>query len=133
MPEETVKPPTETTQPFTRVLAQIEGGVLHDDLSDDVRELCAKLSQHAADNGVAKGALTLVLNFRIERGGVMEIDADVKVKTPRARRERSVFWLTPGNNLTPENPRQLTFGPRKVEAAAEPPRDVGTAEPVKKI
>lgn len=123
----------ESAKPFTTILAQLEGGALHEDLSDMVRDLSAKMSEYAANNGEAKGALTLTLSFKLDRGGVMDVVADAAVKAPKFKREKSLFWLTPGNNLSPENPRQTSLPLRSVSPAPETPRDVvpGAAVPKK--
>ncbi len=130
---ESDQPLTETAKPFATILTQLEGGVLNADLSDMLRDLNAKMSEHAENNAVAKGELVLTLKMKIERGGLLEIQADAKVKAPKFQREKSHFWLTPGNNLTPENPKQPALFPRSVPGTQEKPRDVVPAvEPARK-
>jgi len=131
MPKEEQKP-IEVKKPFSHALQQIEGGQLNEDLADKMVELNATLSQYAEKNGVAKGKLKLELDFKL-KDGILEIQSKVSIKAPEFRREASIFWLTPGNQLSAENPKQLTFGVRSIPA--EQARQAPEAEPaqVRKI
>lgn len=129
----TVEAVTTPPRPFSHVLAMMEGGQLQNDASDAMRDLCSALSEHDAQQGKAKGTLTIVLDVKME-GGIVEIVGDVKVKAPKLKREKSIFWLTPANDLSQENPKQLTMGLRSAPAQTEAPRDVTPAPAaVKKI
>lgn len=122
MPEkEKPGPLVEPTKPFNLFLGSIEGGALHDDLSDEVRELNAALSEYAASNGVAKGSITIKLNFVLEKAGTLDVTADIATKTPKTKRERTVLWLTPGNNTSTENPKQVQMFPRRTAVPEQPP------------
>jgi hypothetical protein len=133
---EAAAPLVEGTKPFSLFLGQLEGGAFHDDLSDDLRALNEKLAEFAAQNGLAKGSLVLKFTFKLDRDGVLEVNTDVATKAPKLSRARSVMWLTPGNNITHENPKQISmFGPRKVAQPEEPARTVpeDTPAPARKV
>lgn len=59
--------------------------------------------------------------------GSVEIEADIKVKAPKFKREKTHFWLTPGNNLSDQNPKQTQMFPRRVGGEQPEPRAVGEA------
>jgi hypothetical protein len=113
MPEKPDPTFVERPKPFNQILAQLEAGVLHEELSEKVRDLTAWMSEFAAQRGSAKGSLTLRLDFAMEKGLVV-IKGEVSAKTPKLDREQTVMWLTPGNNLSNENPKQQPLFPRKL-------------------
>ena len=135
-PQNPPPPPVEGSKPFPQFLRELEQGHLVEDLSDETRDLLGALSQHAADNGKAKGKLKLELTFAIDHAGILEITADVAVKAPKTSRSRTVGWLSPGNNFSLKNPAQLEIPavrslpadpPARAEPAAEAPPAVRQA------
>ena len=91
---------------FAQFLGQAENGQLHQDLSDELRNLIGDLSNvFAASGGKPKGKLTLNLSVKLDSGAFV-FDADIKTVAPKRARETSIFWATPENNLTNANPRQ---------------------------
>jgi hypothetical protein len=122
----------EGVKPFNSVLAQLEGGMLHEELSDKIHDLNAALSEFAAQRGQAKGSLTLRLDMTM-KNGIVVIKGEVVTKTPKLDREETIFWLSPGNNLSVENPKQLPLAPRKLPDV-RPAVDVGADEqPARKV
>ncbi len=108
----------EGVRDFGVFLTHIDDGTLHEDAGRDLQRLAAKLSDHVAQHGgKAKGTLTLTVNLTALANGTVDVVADVKVKEPKAVRARSVFWLTKGNNLSHENPRQQKLPLREVPPA----------------
>jgi hypothetical protein len=97
---------------FANFIAMLEDGVLHEDLSEALRDISAEMNDHIRDyGGKAKAKLALTVEFSLENG-VFEIVADYKKTLPKAKRRRSIAWGTPENNFTPSNPRQGNlFGP----------------------
>ena len=94
------------TRSFAQFLAAIDDGRLHGDLSDDLRDLIAKLHDAAQNSGgKAKGELNIKLLVSMY-GGLVEVTADHAVKAPKLKRGRTLFWATPENNLTRRNPAQ---------------------------
>jgi hypothetical protein len=103
---------------FAAFLAMVEDGRLAADLSDGLSELVGELHNAAREgNGKAKGQITIALGFKLE-GGVIEVAGDCKIAKPKAPRSRSIFWATPENNLTRQNPRQGNLFPRDVTGPA---------------
>lgn len=122
----------EGTRSFAVTLQQIGDGSLHAELSETLQKLCGDLSAHAIQFGAdAKGTLTLTLALKASANGVVGVAGDVKTKAPKAPRVGSVFWLTKGNNLTPDNPRQQKLGLREVVGPAAPTHDLDDNRPVR--
>lgn len=96
---------------FSTLFAALEDGRFNREVTDALRDLTAALND--APGGAAKGSLTFTLNFKLD-GGVMEVAGDYKVKAPKLARGRSVFWVTPDNNLTRRNPNQPDLPFREV-------------------
>jgi hypothetical protein len=91
---------------FSSFLVMVEEGRLHGDLTEGLRDLVAKIHDAAREGaGKAEGAVKLSLKLKLA-GGVIEVIGDCKFDTPKAPRSRSIFWATPENNLTAQNPRQ---------------------------
>lgn len=103
------------------------GRTLNAELSEELHALVRRLELHAYDFGKAKGVITLALTIDIDREGVVTVDPDVKLKAPKPARKKGRYWLTPGGNLSPENPKQTTLPLREVPKAGA--RDVGPEEP----
>ena len=113
----------EGTKPFADTLRMFEGGELSSDLAEKLRDLNANLSEHAATNSKATGRLTLTISLTHEKGLVTVI-TDITTKEPKTRRAPTALWLTPGNNLSRQDPRQMEMGPRAL-AGDSAPKDVG--------
>lgn len=91
---------------FSQLLTLLEDGELNAELSAQQRDVIEALACHAQETGkVAAGGITRKLDFKLKEG-VFEVTGDVSTRTPKAERRRSIFWSTPDNHLTPENPRQ---------------------------
>jgi hypothetical protein len=100
-----------TARSFAAFLPLVENGQLHGDLSEELRDLVAELHNAAQENsGKAKGKLALTLSFKLE-DGIVEVTGDYSVALPKKTRGRSIFWATPDNYLTQQNPRQRDMFP----------------------
>ena len=101
---------------FSDFIRMLEHGDLHQELGGNLQEIAAALENHAMENGgLAKGKLTLTLDFKLEKG-IYEISAKPKVTLPEPKRSRTIAWGTPENFFSPQDPKQLVmFGVRKVE------------------
>lgn len=113
----------EGTKPFAHFLEMLDDGAFHWELSEALRDLCGTLSQTAADGGIPKGKIVVTFDLKMSRKN-LEVAPKFTVKKPEKPLAKSFLWLTPGNNPTPENPRQerFRFGPRAV--ADGPVREV---------
>lgn len=96
----------EGARSFSVLLQNIGEGTFHAELSETLHELNKKLAAHAYDNAKAKGSLTISLAIEVDREGLVTIVPDVKTKAPTPLRKKGRYWLTAGNNLSPENPKQ---------------------------
>lgn len=94
-------------------VSSLEDGQLSADCYDAIKDLSAKLNEHAWNNGgKAKGKVVLNLDFTQE-GGITEIKATFKVTPPEAKRPKSVMWSTEDHRLTRTRPGQnQLFGVR---------------------
>ncbi|CUW39701.1 conserved protein of unknown function [Magnetospirillum sp. XM-1] len=97
----------EEPRSFSTFIAMLEDGKLNADLSEALRDLNAAMNDHViAFGGKPKGKMVISIDFTLEKG-VFDIVADFKVAEPKVKRDRSIAWSTPGNNFSPENPRQM--------------------------
>lgn len=119
-------PVQEPTKSFAFILAQLDSGAVHDELSEALRALNLKLREHAQNNGKAKGKIALILDLTVEKG-VLMIGADIQTKAPKANRASSVMWMTDGGNVSTENPRQLPLTPRALPTQDQP-RDIAASK-----
>lgn len=120
---------------FSVLLQQIDDGSLHAELSETTQKLITELTNQADRYGTkTKGSLTVTLAFTANTKGNVEVVSEVKTKTPKEKRMPTVMFVTPGGNLSPENPRQQRLPLREVPAAVAAPRDVAVdAQPARSI
>ncbi len=105
-------------------IAEVEDGELHADLTRALQSLIAELHEgRAAGVSRAAGKLAVTFDF-VLADGVVEVRADIASKTPKRPRGRSIFWVTPENNLSRRNPRQPDLPFRDVNASVGAPRTV---------
>lgn len=119
---------------FGVLLSQIDDGELHTELSETSQKLVAELADYANRyRREGKGKIVLTLNFAALSNGTVAVSGDVKTTTPKAKRAGSVFWRTPGNNLSVENPRQTKLPLQALPATKETPRDLTDDRPARGI
>jgi len=118
--------PEEGARSFLVTLAALEDGQLAADLTAKQHDLAKKLAAGAAVAGRAKGSLSLRLTLNVDAGGTVQIDGEIVVKEPKTLRSRTVMWLSKGDNLVAENPKQIRLPLREVPAPG-PARDVPAA------
>ncbi len=101
-------PPTDVRiRPFADVLREQAKGRTHDELSEALHQLVARVQ----DTG-RKGALTLVITVEpLPKGDgrALVISDEIKLKLPEHDRESSMFFTDRDGNLTRRDPNQLTF------------------------
>ena len=99
----------EKAKSFAVTLAALDGGAFNDQLSREVQDLIADMSNHAmTSGGNAKGKVNVSLDISLEKG-IFTISADKKITAPKERKSLSIFWADKDNNLTEENPKQRRF------------------------
>lgn len=110
----------ESSRSFSVLLPMLEEGTLNSELTEEVRNLVAKLRDHRTNTGrIAKGKVTLTIDFALGSDGTFDVTGDFTVKSPKPVRSRTVLWATEGNNLVPQNPAQPELpGVRKVSTPA---------------
>ena len=94
---------------ITLLLSGLENGAFHDDVSKALRGVIADLSDHKLSHGGKPvGEMTISLKFKLDEN-VMDIIPDFKVKVPKVSRGRSIYFVTPENGLSRQDPRQRTL------------------------
>lgn len=120
-PDETVEGP----RSFENFLRSIDDGSIADEAASKLHVLTGTLSDLVGVyGGTAKGVLTITVNLSALANGTVDVLADVKVKEPKPKRARSVFYVTKGRNLSLDNPRQQKLPLREVPPAPGKARDI---------
>jgi hypothetical protein len=121
MPADQPPPP----RTFGALLAALDEGRLHSELTETLDEVAAELYRWAVNNGgKAKGEMSLKLSFEAASDNTIVIVGKVTHKTPPEPTGRTIVWLGSDSKLHLANPRQLKLGVREVPAptrAAEAP------------
>lgn len=105
---------------FALFTQKLDDGEAEVRLSEELHELIKTLRDTASDRrDTAVGGMTVTFKFEVEPNGSVEIAYQTSVKLPSKRSGKAVMFLTPGANLTPENPKQQKLPFREVKAAEE--------------
>lgn len=107
--------PREPALPFNRFVMMIQRGDLHENLSGALQDLNTMMNQYVQDyGGEPKGKLEIKFEFKLSKG-VFVVEATHKVTAPKRPAQGAYLWSTPGNNFSPEDPRQsdMFSGSRK--------------------
>lgn len=112
---------------FAHQVATLCDGDLNAAASQDMHDLLLALRSEAqARCKKVKGTFKLELTIEVNDDDVAGISFSVKTKAPEPRRRTAVMWLSPGANLSPENPRQQNLpGLREVAGGRNETREVG--------
>jgi hypothetical protein len=110
-----------TLAEFVRTL---EDGQFDADCYAAIRELAAKMNEHAWHNGgKSKGKVTITLDFGQE-GQVCSIKSAFKITEPVDTRPKSILWQTEDHRFTRAQPgQQQLFGIRDVSGGDRGFRD----------
>lgn len=88
-------------RPFVDTLRDVEFGTLLEELAEVQNQVVdAVMETNKA------GEITIKLSYKPEGAGQLTIAADIKHKTPKLPRGKSLFFVTPDRNLTRQDPRQ---------------------------
>lgn len=96
-----------TTRPFADFLREQARGSTHDELSEGLQALVARVR----DTG-KKGSITLkvaVEPLPKSDGSALVITDEITLKLPEHDRESSLFYADDDNNLRRDDPRQMRF------------------------
>ena len=123
MSDTTMPPPAsrlgdmETVEPgltFVQVLAMANGGEDAKELNEMVRELVATLENLHLNEGIRKSKASLSIKMTFDReDGSYRLKIEPSLKLPKAPKAASIFWANAQNQLTPENPRQMSMFDRR--------------------
>lgn len=117
----------EGARSFAVFLQQFDGGTLHAEMSEELRDLNKyRYDQAVHAGGHAKGKISLSFEIAFDSSGVASIKPEITIKKPKVVRSRQIYWTTPGSNLTPENPRQQKLPLIAVSNPNQPARDVSS-------
>jgi hypothetical protein len=109
---------TAPTRTFAQLIAEHEDGRFQHAATEKLNEVIEKLTEAAGlRGGKAEGTMSISFKILID-GGMVEINADMATKTPRLKRGKSIYWLTPNGQLSRSNPHQPELELREVSAAA---------------
>ena len=98
------------SRPFMDFLREHRNGATHDELSDQLQELVAAVTEEGR-----AGTLTLTVTIKpMGKNDGLEVAADVKSKPPKSKPGVSIFFASPENNLVRQDPRQATMELREV-------------------
>lgn len=108
---------------FNDTLVSLRYGTLHDDLTDALNQLTDAVTRTGK-----VGELILSIKLKpTNNSGQIEVIDDIKVKTPKETKGTTIMFATPENNLTREDPRQLSIeGLRTLDKETGELRRVGT-------
>lgn len=100
-------------RPFATWLLEQSGGKTHEELSDALYDLVARVR----DTG-KKGSVSLTVTVGPLKGdvGVLIVSDEIKLRLPEHDRKASLFYPDAEGNLTRRDPNQLTFdGLREID------------------
>lgn len=110
-PEATIEPPhTNTPKSFAQFLMEQQGGAVHGELSEKLRDLVEAIETHFNKfPGKTVGELHLKMKITLDRGAY-KVTTEYSTKHPKAPVADTIMWLGADGNLQTSNPRQLTMG-----------------------
>lgn len=91
-----------TTRDFTEVFKELSHGYFEGDCSRQFKELTQRCSELQK-----AGQMTIKLKLQPNNDGTVEVLPSVETRMPTPTRGKSVFFITPENNLFREDPRQM--------------------------
>jgi hypothetical protein len=100
---------------FATLLSTLNNGDLEHEITAAMRDIVAEM--HESPRGKAKGKITVTIDFAYD-GDIFSIAGDFKAVKPKKHRPASVFWATPENNLSRQDPRQPDLPLRDISVPA---------------
>lgn len=110
--------PEPEIRPFATWLIEQSGGKTHEELSEALYDLVARVR----DTG-KKGSVSLTVNVAPLKGDidVLVVADEIKLRLPEHDRKASLFYPDKDGNLTRRDPNQLSFDSlREVPANVDP-------------
>lgn len=105
-------------RPFADFLREQSGGKTHDEMSEALYDLAARVR----DTG-KKGTVTLTISIEPMKGDerVLVVSDEIRIKLPEFPRKPSFFFTAADGNLSRRDPEQLSF-----DSLREVPAPTGT-------
>jgi hypothetical protein len=114
---------------FVEFAEEASDGAFRADVSRDFLALVKQCAEQAlAQGSVAKGKLTLELNFHVDPRGEVDFTYSTKVKNPPKPTQRGRLWIGRGGGMTAVHPKQLEISGTEKKRRAEPPPETGRRE-----
>lgn len=99
---------------FIRFLQEHRGGATHDEISDQIRDLVAAVTDERKG-----GKITITMAIKpMGKGDGLEISVESKAAPPKQSPGVSIFFATPENDLQRQDPRQNSLELREVAPAS---------------
>jgi hypothetical protein len=117
--------PQEPSRSFNAFFARLADEEAHGEASAELHGLLAHLrSLSRMANGPKTGTLTITIKVSVE-ADIVDIGYDVTAKKPKPPRKKDRAWLSRGDNIVYEDPRQMSLkGVRGVPQTKREVRDV---------
>lgn len=99
---------------FIKFLQEHRGGATEDEISEQIRDLVAAVSDERKG-----GKITITVEVKpIGKSDGFEVGVDIKASLPKVKPGVSIFFATPDNCLTRQDPRQQTMELREIAPAS---------------
>lgn len=123
---ESTEIPEEPTRSFNVFFARLADGDAHREASAEFHGMIAKLrSLNRMSNGPKAGSLTIVVKVNVD-GDIIDLGYDVTAKTPKPPRKKDRAWISKGDNVVYEDPKQMTLkGVRGLPSQNDEAREAG--------
>jgi hypothetical protein len=110
---------------FLDFLPEISDGELMSDTQKKFEDLIAACRHSALTGGKGRGSITLTIDLHFERGAA-DVEGNVKIKVPKARYPRSLFFQSAdGTGLVRNDPRQHELPIKDAPAGATTLKVIG--------
>jgi hypothetical protein len=114
---------TGVARPFAEFLREQRRGELLNDLTEALHEAVTAVGEHQL---AAEVTLKIKIKPAGELGGAVQVQDEIATKLPKPKTAPSVFFITPDNNLSKNDPHQTKLELRDV--ATGETRDLRQAE-----
>lgn len=111
----------QTPETFATMLARMNGGIIDEQATRELKKLVDELTQAARNTGgKPKGKLVLTINFKLDRGA-MDVEAKTIMTGPAKELTRAIMYPTRDGLLSENDTRQYSF-----DMAGKAHKDVST-------
>jgi hypothetical protein len=108
--DEEVHVHTNVPKPYAQFLIDQQGGTVHAELSEKLRDLVEAIEMHFNKfPGKTEGEIKIHHKIILDRGAY-KVVTKYEIKYPKAPQADTIMWLGPNGDLQSTNPKQLTMG-----------------------